>query len=128
MLPKTRVQVKEWLHRLLSDQKVIIGQLRKQIVLSAPRVSEFIYHGSLVYGFPERGFSPVIYVAVFKKHINLGFFFGGFLNDPHKLLIGTGKRMRHITIVSKKDAQNPAIKKLLRHAWRDAIKRYPNKT
>src|ERR1041384_5832094 len=32
------------------------------------------------------------YVGVYKTHINVGFFTGAFLPDPHKLLEGSGKR------------------------------------
>jgi hypothetical protein len=36
------------------------------------------------------------YVAPFKDHVNLGFFFGALLKDPARLLEGTGERGRHV--------------------------------
>src|SRR5512143_3634059 len=38
------------------------------------------------------------YVGVFKGHVNVGFFRGAELEDPASLLVGTGKRMRHVKV------------------------------
>ena len=38
------------------------------------------------------------YVNVFKKHVNVGFFTGAFLQDPSALLIGEARRMRHVKL------------------------------
>src|SRR5687767_6135329 len=38
------------------------------------------------------------YVNAFKDHVNVGFFFGAFLEDTAHLLQGTGKRMRHVKL------------------------------
>jgi hypothetical protein len=42
--------------------------------------------------------APFGYVNVFKAHVNVGFFHGAELNDPHHLLEGSGKRMRHVKV------------------------------
>jgi hypothetical protein len=38
------------------------------------------------------------YVDAFTNHVNVGFFFGAMLDDPARLLQGTGKRMRHVKL------------------------------
>ncbi len=38
------------------------------------------------------------YVNVFSAHANIGFFLGTSLDDPHGLLEGTGKFMRHVKL------------------------------
>ena len=38
------------------------------------------------------------YVNAFKAHVNLGFYNGASLEDPARLLIGDGKRMRHVKL------------------------------
>ena len=53
------------------------------------------------------------YIAVFKNHINLGFFYGSDLPDPENLLEGTGKRLRHIKISQGEQLENPAIRDLV---------------
>ena len=41
---------------------------------------------------------PFAYVGAFKAHANIGFFYGVGLPDPHGLLLGSGKRMRHVKL------------------------------
>jgi hypothetical protein len=38
------------------------------------------------------------YVNVFKAHVNVGFFRGAEIADPHGLLEGNGKLMRHVKL------------------------------
>ena len=56
------------------------------------------------------------YIGIFKKHVNLGFYRGSELPDPNKLLLGTGKRLRHIKITSLQAIENPAIESLIKEA------------
>jgi hypothetical protein len=44
------------------------------------------------------GDAAFAYVAVYRAHVNVGFFFGAELDDPTGLLEGTGKRMRHVKL------------------------------
>jgi hypothetical protein len=38
------------------------------------------------------------YVNVFTSHVNVGFFLGAQLDDPAGLLLGNGRRMRHVKL------------------------------
>jgi hypothetical protein len=40
----------------------------------------------------------MLYVAVYSAHVNVGFFQGATLDDPHGLLQGSGKLMRHVKL------------------------------
>src|SRR5262245_27374293 len=42
---------------------------------------------------------PFGYVNVFQKHVNVGFYRGADLPDPSGILLGTGKRMRHVKLM-----------------------------
>jgi hypothetical protein len=42
--------------------------------------------------------APFAYVNVFKSHTNVGFFYGAHLDDPARLLEGSGKNMRHVKL------------------------------
>ncbi len=44
------------------------------------------------------GDAPFGYVNVFTSHVNVGFFQGAALQDPARLLQGTGKFMRHVKL------------------------------
>jgi hypothetical protein len=51
--------------------------------------------------------------------VNFGFFFGAHLPDPQHVLVGEGKRMRHVKVRSLEDASNPELEQLMKEAWKD---------
>lgn len=59
------------------------------------------------------------YVAVFRAHANVGFFFGAELEDPARLLQGTGKRMRHVKVRPGDDLNSAALAALIAAAYAD---------
>ncbi len=52
-------------------------------------------------------------IPIYTNHLNLGFNKGTLLNDPHKLLSGTGNLIRHIPIKSESDYRNEKVKELI---------------
>ena len=85
-----------------------------------PEAHEIIYHGAIGYSLTKSPFDRICYIAPQKKYVNLGFFFGAHLPDLQHLLVGEGKRMRHIKVRSVADASNPALEKLMKEAWKEA--------
>lgn len=76
-----------------------------------------VYIISLVYASSEKMIKDgICYIGVMKDRVNLGFHHGAGLRDPHGLLEGTGKQMRHIKIRHISDALNPAIRAYLQEA------------
>jgi hypothetical protein len=59
------------------------------------------------------------YVNAFTAHVNVGFFRGAELADPHGLLEGTGKFMRHVKLRPDNDVDAAALRKLIETAYRD---------
>ncbi|MBS0296407.1 MAG: DUF1801 domain-containing protein [Proteobacteria bacterium] len=59
------------------------------------------------------------YVAAFKAHVNIGFFQGASLADPHGLLEGSGKRMRHVKLHWGRRPDEAAIAALIDAAYAD---------
>jgi hypothetical protein len=59
------------------------------------------------------------YVNAFKDHVNVGFFFGALLEDPARLLEGTGKRMRHVKLRPGREVNAAALSKLIDVAYAD---------
>src|SRR6266699_6111833 len=116
-------QVRDWLNKLPADKKLVVNNLRQLIGSIAPEAHEIIYHDALGYGPTDSGFDRILYITVFEKHLNLGFFFGGFVPDPEGLLVGSGKRMRHLKLGSLQECENPAITNLLAQAWADGLQR-----
>lgn len=116
-------QVHVWLEDLPPEKKPQIEALRRLIGSVAPEAHEIIYHGALGYGPTDSGVDRIVYITVFEKSVNVGFFYGGFLSDPEGLLVGSGKRMRHIKIRSLQETENQAITSLLAQAWSDGLPR-----
>ncbi|NQD36370.1 DUF1801 domain-containing protein [Permianibacter sp. IMCC34836] len=59
------------------------------------------------------------YVNVFRAHVNVGFFLGAELADPHGLLEGTGKFMRHVKLKPENEVNAAALHLLIETAYRD---------
>ena len=65
------------------------------------------------------GDAAFAYVNAFRDHVNVGFFFGALLNDPARLLEGTGKRGRHVKLRSGRDVDPAALARLIDVAYAD---------
>ena len=63
------------------------------------------------------------YVNAFNAHINVGFFHGAELDDPDRILEGTGKFMRHVKIRPEIGVDEKALEALLVQAYNDIKKR-----
>jgi len=65
---------------------------------------------------PKKMSEHYVYIALYKKHVNLGFYHGSELSDPSNLLEGTGKRLRHVKIKAVSEAMNSEITDLISEA------------
>jgi hypothetical protein len=109
--------VEAWLAKLSTQNEPVVTALRTLVRSVVPNAHEIVYHDALGYGPSDSGFDRILYVAAFGTHVNLGFFYGGLVQDTEGLLLGSGKRMRHIKIRSPQECTNPALSRLLDQAW-----------
>ena len=121
MNDKNPVLVETWLAKLPAEVREItaalIGVARKKM----SGAHEFIYHDAVGYSVSASPFDRICYIAPQKKgYVNFGFFFGAGLPDPKNLLIGEGKRLRHVKVRSAEEAMNPALAKLITLTWKQA--------
>jgi hypothetical protein len=63
--------------------------------------------------------APFGYVNAFKRHVNVGFFYGALLEDPAGLLEGSGKRMRHVKIKPGAALDTRGLRNLIEAAYAD---------
>jgi hypothetical protein len=63
------------------------------------------------------------YVAAFRAHANIGFFNGAWLPDPARLLLGAGKRMRHVKLLWGRPVDEGALTALISAAYEDMRRR-----
>ena len=59
------------------------------------------------------------YVNAYRDHVNVGFFFGALLEDPARLLEGTGKRGRHVKLLPGRAVDAAALAHLVEAAYVD---------
>ena len=115
------ISVEEWLANLPPDLQLITKELRDVALKNTPGAHEFIYHDAIGYSTSDSPFDRICYIAPQKKgYVNFGFFFGAGLPDPNTLLIGDGKRLRHVNIWNVNEAKDPALAKLITTTWNEA--------
>lgn len=93
--------------------------LREILLEEAPDAVEMIYknHPSAVwYGVGPKMKDMFCYIATARSHVNLGFCRGALLPDPHRVLEGDGKTMRHIKFRSDRDVERPLVRRYIRAA------------
>lgn len=76
-----------------------------------------IFHDGCPMGCVQN--TPFTYVNAFTSHVNVGFFYGAFLNDKKKMLEGTGKRMRHVKVRPGAQPDEKAISDLINASYLD---------
>lgn len=63
----------------------------------------------------EKG-QPFCCYMVGKRHVTCCFHYGTSLRDPHDLLEGTGKNLRHVKLFAVEDLKQKGLRELLRQA------------
>ena len=83
-----------------------------------PDATEHVYPGWRTIGYSASGgmAGQICYIAPTKTGVTLGFNRGTDLPDPHSLLTGAGKKLRHVKIHTPADLTNPALRVLLQMA------------
>ncbi len=108
------------------DDALIDGfsQLRNHLLSFYPNSVELLYHThalTSVFSVSEKLSDAFCMIPIYTNHFNLGFNKGGILQDPKKLLKGTGKLIRHIPITLESDYKNTAATDLIKQAIALAI-------
>ena len=73
------------------------------------------------YGTSNRLKDGIFHIAVYSKHVNLGFNDGATLDDPKGILQGSGNQIRHITIKTPDDITRPVLRAYIRRARKKAF-------
>src|SRR5258705_2438474 len=73
------------------------------------------------YGTSDRLRDGIFHIAVYAKAVNLGFNDGATLDDPKGILLGSGNRIRHITIKTADDLKRPEVRSYIRRARKKAM-------
>lgn len=99
---------------------------RSRLRSAFPRGYELVYDNfnALVFAFSasEKQADLVLSIAAYPRWVSLFFAHGASLPDPHRLLRGSGSRIRHVVLTSASDLDSPAIRALIAHATKRAAK------
>ena len=89
---------------------------REALLIRANRSWELIYQTcaiSTAFSFTEQLKHAFCHVAVYRKHVNLGFNRGTELPDPQGLLEGKGKLIRHVRLAPNVDLTKGPVADLI---------------
>jgi len=96
--------------------KAALAAMRKRL----PGAIEFVYDNyyALVVGFgpTERPSEAIFSIVIYPRHVSLCFLFGAELDDPQKILQGSGNQIRHIRLENAATLDQPEVKILIAEA------------
>ena len=119
MVEKESNQFNEIAAQASPEVEALARRARTLIVGIMPDAVELVWPRQNIssYGVgPKKMSEHFCYIAIFKAHINLGFYYGAELDDPAGLLEGSGALMRHIKVKSPDQLDNPALRTLVEDA------------
>ena len=115
------------------ERKVIelFKDLREFILEIYPDSNELLYHThalTTVFSISDKLSDAFCMLPIYTNHLNLGFNKGTLIDDPNKLLKGSGNLIRHIPVDIPADYRNEKVKQLIKSAIKFAIKDMDNPT
>ena len=105
-----------WLSAQHPDLRPFVQTWFARMRMCGPDVRELMHDGCPTACVGDAAFA---YVAAYKQHVNVGFFFGALLEDPARLLEGTGKRGRHVKLRPGRTLDSAALGDLVDRAYAD---------
>ena len=116
----------EKVERLLSDLRLtnpagydLIQEVRKTVYSAVPKATECVMYGGFMFA------ATVKFCGVFAytEHVTLEFGRGCDLNDPHRVLEGSGKLRRHIKVHTHSDIKAKHVLAYIAQAHENSCKK-----
>jgi hypothetical protein len=114
-------EFKHLLSSMPESHAAISAVLHDLIISIYPAAHESVWpkQNTASYGVgPKKMSEHFVYIANYRQHVNLGFYQGNEMDDPDKLLEGTGAGLRHIKIKTFEEAKSAKIKTYVKSALR----------
>lgn len=108
-----------WLEAKEPSLIELFKDLREYMLEIYPESNEILYHThalTAVFSLSEKLSDAFCMIPIYTNHLNLGFHKGTLLEDPDKLLEGTGKLIRHIPVRRAEDYRNDPVRMLIESA------------
>lgn len=103
----------------------LFKDLREYILEIYPDGNELLYQThalTTVFSISEKLSDAFCMIPIYTNHLNLGFNKGTLINDPYKLLTGSGNLIRHIPVTTPADYRNKKVKDIITSSVDFAIK------
>ena len=126
-MPATKeILVSDHIKKVPPTVRPIVQAARRTVKAVAPKADEISYQSqpprSSTYMWKIVRYAVdgtnVVGIGTFARHSTLFFYRGRELDDGSGLLEGSGKDSRFITLKAPADAERPAVKRLLREAFK----------
>jgi hypothetical protein len=126
MAASKEIPVSEHIKKIPPSVRPIVQAARRTVQGVAPKADEISYQSqpprSSTYMWKIVRYAVdgtnVVGIGTFPRHSTLFFYRGRELDDGSGLLEGSGKDSRFITLKAPADAERPAVKRLLRDAFK----------
>jgi hypothetical protein len=126
MAAAREIAVSDHIKKVPPTVRPIVQAARRMVKAAAPKADEISYQSqpprSSTYMWKIVRYTVdgenVVGIGTFARHSALFFYRGRELDDSSGLLEGSGKDSRFITLRAPADAERPAVKRLLREAFK----------
>ena len=122
-------QLEIFIDKFDSKNAALIRSARKTLRKRLPAANELVYdnYNFFVIGYcsTERPSDCIVSIAAAANGVGLSFYYGAFLPDPLKLLLGSGSQNRFIRIESAATLAHPAVEELIAAAIAQAKRPLP---
>jgi hypothetical protein len=112
--------IEVWMHKHSGQLGALARRWFEVMRACGEDVRELLHDGHPTACVADAAFG---YVNVFKAHVNVGFFRGAEIADPHRMLEGNGKFMRHVKLRPGQDVDATALRQLIETAFADMKRR-----
>ena len=114
------IEIRRLLADYLPEIARLMAQTRRKLRARVPHGFELLYDSyngvGIGYGATQSYSSPVVSLLAYPRWVTLFFLYGAALEDPHRLLQGTGRRVRSIRVTSADVLDDPRVGALLEQA------------
>jgi len=112
-----QAQLDGFIDKFTPEVALLTRKLLDKMKARVPGATIMVYdnYNALAIGFgpSDRAGKAVLSLAVMPRWVTLCFLFGAGLPDPHRLLNGSGSRVRHVRLHAAEDCDDPRVQDLL---------------
>ena len=112
-----QAQLDGFIDKFTPEVALLTRKLLDKMKARVPGATIMVYdnYNALAIGFgpSDRAGKAVLSLAVMPRWVTLCFLFGAGLPDPHRLLNGSGSRVRHVRVHAAEDFDDPRVQDLL---------------